>query len=126
MHPPFPKPKQVVHIDSLGQKLPASLADVWKRRAEGNIYQAMLSTLIDEVKRAKVNKDPLWAEVSCNSVIAKLEDAKQQLEVLEPYTLCPMCQGFQPEQCTACSGRGMMSKCRYDHVVPQEMKAKKP
>ena len=86
----------------------------------------MLSTLIDEIKHAKGNKDKLWAEVSFKAVIAKLEDAKQQLEVLAPYALCPMCQGFQPDQCTACSGRGMMSKWRYDNVVPHEMKGAKP
>jgi hypothetical protein len=109
--PPIPPFK-----DHNGSPIPKDLSTLWKNRHEGTYLQWLVTTALDILKQAKDSKDPLWSEVPIKSVMALLDNASQQLQVIEPYALCPVCRGFAYDKCTACCGRGMVSKWRLEHV----------
>jgi hypothetical protein len=42
-----------------------------------------------------------------------LTNLYSDLKLAKPYAVCPQCHGKLPDNCTMCSGRGVVSKHRY-------------
>lgn len=112
--------------DDTGWPIPKHLHEYWEWDVE---VMEMLHTLSDIkgfIKRAQEKKDLMYVGVNFSSLIADLEKAWTSLQCAQPYAVCTTCQGHpdtQPKgQCRLCLGLGLISKFRYDRLVPEETK----
>jgi hypothetical protein len=63
----------------------------------------------------------MWAEVNLNGVLGDLSNAINRFTAAVPAYVCPYCQGQNPDGCTTCKGRGVISKYMWS-MVPQELR----
>lgn len=54
---------------------------------------------------------------------ASIESAHATLKFCMPHTVCPSCGGVRPEECTHCSGAGLLSELLWKITPPEELKA---
>jgi len=87
---------------------------------------AALTEVMNSLKHADRDKDLLFAEVNVSGVLSDLDKAKMQIGTALPHSVYTHCQGHpecQPKgECRLCLGRGLISKFRWDRLVPQEIK----
>jgi len=105
--------------DSIGRLIPKDLVPLWQRIPEVTNLIDSLRSVRGEVEIAQKDKDPMWAEVTMDNVVALLNEVITKLKVLIPYTVCTTCQGKLNSKCALCHGRGLISKFRWD-TVPEE------
>lgn len=105
--------------DQIGRVIPKELEHLWLRIPECTNLIDSIRSVRGEVELAEKNDDPMWAEVTKESVLAILNEAITKLKVLIPYTVCTSCQGKVNKKCSLCHGRGLISKFRWD-TVPKE------
>lgn len=106
-------------VDDVGRLVPRDLVPLWERKDEVNAMLTALSRIRGQIKEAQELDDMLFAEISFSSVLAHLDQAYSGIQVAKPYAVCPFCQGHG---CKACCKRGLVSKHRWDSVVPQDLK----
>lgn len=111
-----------IDLDRTGYPIPPKALETWKRAAEPETILFQISKARAAVRELQDHKDPLYCEVNMNSVYADLCNAFSNFKLAIPHAVCPVCQGQAPDTCTLCSGRGMISKFRYETAVPQELK----
>jgi hypothetical protein len=126
------KSQPAVHKDGNGKVVPQFCVPYWERRQE---VQEMIESL-DAVARAlrvfQKNEDLMYGEVNFSACLADLQRVWTNLGCAIPFAVCTQCQGqpqTQPKgECRLCKGRGLISRFRWDTVVPAEIKrlSKKP
>lgn len=117
------KPIKEIHRDDTGYAIPDEILPLWNRREEVKEIQRAIATALRMVKSAHEKPDPLWQGVGMQSIAIALNNAKRDLDLAHPYAVCCACQGRATENCTACKGRGFISKHHFDSCVPEEFKA---
>lgn len=121
--PTVKKPDEpVILLDKTGCRIPEKAVAIWNRKPEAEHVLSFIDAVKDEMEAVKDSKDPLWSEVAFNSVMADLDRLRTALSCAVPYAVCTTCQGQLPESCTFCTGRGMISKWRWDYAVPEDVK----
>lgn len=114
-----------IEMDSTGWPIPTDLASLWQRGEEVEAILHYLSKLKASLGAYQDADDPLWREVNFSAVLGDLEKAWTAIQCAKPYAVCTQCQGH-PEvndgKCKLCKGRGLISKFRYDRLVPNEIK----
>jgi hypothetical protein len=116
------KAKITQPLDDTGYPMPERAVGFWGRRAEVQDILNTVAAIKTRLKSAKENKDLLFCEVNFNSVMADLNRLRAGLSLALPYAVCPSCQSQLADTCKLCAGRGVISKFRFDVVVPMELK----
>jgi hypothetical protein len=123
-HGPPPEPDSVIK-DEKGHVVPKKLHALWNRRHEiqemMTIISKIRSTFRNDHDKPIAERDPLYLELSYNSVRAALDTAYLDIHATMPYVVCPVCQG-DGKDCRQCKGRGLIGKFAYDHTIPREYK----
>lgn len=117
--PGLPAEREVIR-DEVGQEVPAEAMGVWNRRQEVQDLLTALSRVRSAVRRCQDSEDVLGKETNYSSLMAHLNQAYADLETMKPYAVCPSCHGLIG--CRLCSGRGLVSKFRWDTCVTREQK----
>lgn len=107
--------------DDTGYIVPLGTQEFWNRKDEAKRILRLISDARCAVKGLSA-EDQMWSEVNLNGAIADLNNAYNNFATAVPYAVCTSCQGVQPKKCTLCKGRGVISKFRYDNLVPDELK----
>ena len=105
--------------DERGNPVPTELAEVWNRRVEVGELAKMISDVRCAIRKAQASEDPLWFEINYSSVLAHLDMVYEDITASKPWCVC-VCQGIG---CKYCKDRGLLSKFRFDKVVPSELKS---
>jgi hypothetical protein len=113
------KPEMV--RDDTGYVVPERAMQFWNRKSEAKEILKSMSDLRCTIRDLDKD-DPMWCEVNFNAVLSELNNAYNAFAVAVPYAVCPTCSGQQAKTCTLCKGRGTISKFRFDHAVPRELK----
>ena len=129
--PPQPKSQTpALPTDQLNQTVPPHLVALWERRSEVQQLLDDLAHIHRLVQQAQDDRDPLYCgagqgntPINFNSVLGQLKQARSSIKEAMPYAVCPMCQGTG---CRSCSGNGLISKFRYDTIIPAERKVQVP
>ena len=121
--PPERKPDEPHGRDAVERVIPDVCSEVFGRAHEAKRLLAAVSEVRVALRRAVQAHDPLYAEVNASAVLAELDRAYDLLAVAVPYAVCPSCQGnAQLTGCRLCSGRGAISRFKWDTCVPEETK----
>jgi hypothetical protein len=121
-----PKPtkeKPEVVRDATGYAIPEKILPLWNRRQEVKDIQNEIASVIRDVKAIREKPDPLWQTVNMQAIEISLNNCKRDLDGATPYAVCTVCQGRSMDSCTACKGRGFISRHHYETCVPIELKA---
>lgn len=112
--------------DPTGRIVPNKVLVYWNRSDEPKQLIEKLSELAGHLKSANAMNDLMYCELNFTGVMADISKIVENLKTVIPYCVCTTCQGHpetQPKgQCRMCYGRGVISKFRYDALVPKEVK----
>lgn len=111
-------------VDDNGKPVPQMARKIWDRRGEAKEMLGRIRALKRAINELS-DTDVMWVEVSLQGVIGDLASAISRFSSAIPAYVCPYCNGIRVQRCTACKGRGCMSKFMWDHAVPKEMKENK-
>lgn len=114
------KPKEVV--DKTGFPIPPKALEFWNRQDEVDHILFYVQAIHDELKSAQDAKDLLYNEIVFASAFSELSRLRDNLKCGIPHAVCTSCQGQLTDTCTLCGGKGLISKFRWDSVVPEEIK----
>jgi hypothetical protein len=120
-----PKPTKEKHEvvrDVTGYAIPEKILPLWNRRQEVKDIQNEIASVIRDVKAIREKPDPLWQTVNMQAIEISLSNCKRDLDGATPYAVCTVCQGRSMDSCTACKGRGFISRHHYETCVPIELK----
>ncbi len=128
--PGDPTPEQPpLPTDRLDCVVPPHLVPLWERRREVQTLLDQLSRIRAAIQQAQDDRDPLFygagqgqAPINFSSALTHLQQARSAINEALPFAVCPMCQGGG---CRCCSGNGLISKYRYDTIIPSEKKVKR-
>lgn len=112
--------------DAFGIEIPKKVLKYWERETEVKDLLDGIHSVIACLKLAGTDKDPMYGEVNLTGTVADLEKAFVSIRNAVPYAVCTTCQGHpetQPKGCRLCLGRGLLSKWRYEKLVPEEVRA---
>jgi hypothetical protein len=114
-------------VDRIGTVIPDFALLFWNRTEEVKALVSHLSEVGRALKAAQKSEDLMYGELNFSSAIADLDRAHTNVAQAIPYAVCSQCQGHpktQPKgECRLCKGRGLVSKFRWDQLVPAEIKA---
>jgi len=114
-----------VSKDALGKTIPVGILKFWMRTGEALEHVHTVENLIGQLRQYQRDEDAMYGEVNFTGLMGDLERAHATLQTAVPYIVCPSCQGHPETQkngCRMCIGRGLISKFRYQTVVPAETK----
>jgi len=124
--PPPPaerKPKEPHGRDSVGRVIPDVCAEVFQRAGDARHLLKMVSEVRCALEKAQNTKDPVFSEINFSGARAAADRLYDALTVAVPYAVCPSCQGnAKLTGCRLCSGRGAISRFKWDTCVPEETK----
>jgi hypothetical protein len=122
----FPKKKgDIVDVDKTGYPIPKVIVKYWERTEEVQEILSTISSIVGALKKAQKDEDLMYAEVVFSNAIGDLDKAHTMIQTAVPYAVCATCQGHpdtQEKGCRMCKGRGLISKYRWDRLVPDEIK----
>jgi hypothetical protein len=127
-----PKPKETgksqpkALVDDIGTPIPEFARQFWDRTAEVEEILATLKFLHKFYAATQKNEDLMYGEINFSAALADLEKVITNTQTAVPYAVCTTCQGqpkTQPKgECRMCKGRGLISKFRWNTLVPAEIK----
>lgn len=121
------KEKSAAPVDRHGNEIPKLVQPYWNRAIEVKEMMDAVASLMSQLKKAEVEQDLMFSQVNIGATLADLSQVRSNIECAIPYCICTQCQGHpevQPKgQCRLCSGLGLISKFRWDRLVPAEIKA---
>lgn len=112
--------------DAFGIEIPIKVLPFWERTTEIQDLMEGVASVIRCLKLAGEEKDLMFGEINITGTVADLEKAYVSIRNGVPYAVCVTCQGHpetQPKGCRLCIGRGLISKWRYERLVPEEVRA---
>lgn len=113
-----------VVVDATGYPIPERAIAIWERRDTAGALIADLRSVRSFLEAAVKSKDILFSEVNLNAADCELESLISRITAAIPYAVCPSCQGKLPEKCKGCSGRGMVSKTKFERTDPALLKVR--
>lgn len=119
VRPEKAKPSMNLPKDARGVDVPPGLSELWSRRVEVQEMAECISKVRVALRKAQEGKDPLWAGTNFSNVLAHLDQIYKEITACEPWAVCPSCQGIG---CRFCKDQGLISKFRFDTVIPREFK----
>ncbi len=102
--------------DELGHDIPMDLREAW---ADLDEFRSLCTTLRDVRKRIKTLCERMagaYLERALPEVNAALKSVEKELKTMQPYTICPHCNGTA---CNQCRGMGWIPKGVFD-LMPDE------
>lgn len=109
--------------DDRGKTVLPHLLNLWEGRTK---LVEMAKTLRDvrrDVEQAVNDRDPLFcgsgqgvSPVSCQSLVAAIKRAEEEIKSGIPYTVCGCCNGVG---CRGCSGNGMVTELQFSRLAPE-------
>ena len=127
---PEPEPAQepvadIAPTDFSGTEIPVAVRKYWSRTEEIKDVMRNVGFVVSSLRQAQKDEDPMFAEVNISAAIGDLDKVIASLQCAIPYSVCTQCKGH-PEVhkggCRLCMGRGLISKFRYERLVPEELK----
>jgi len=112
----------VVDLDRTGYPVPERAMKYWKRADEMQDLLNLISAARSAIRKQN-QEDRIFVELHLQQIISILNDAYSQFQLAVPYAVCTTCQGQAPDTCRLCTGRGVISKFRYNTLVPSDLKA---
>lgn len=120
--PTPPAPKQKGPVDCIGREIPEHVRPLWDQASALRVHITAISRMRGEIRRAQEDQSAAFAEVQLNLVHAELNNLFTHLAVVEPYAVCPTCQGQITKGCRTCYARGYISEHRWKTAIPQQTK----
>lgn len=117
-----PTPNDAEVKDELGKVMPVYCTQFWERRIEVKELIEHLSIVSKRLKAAAKEEDLMYAEVNITGALADIDKAWSNIQTAIPFAICTQCHGHPGKDCRLCKGRGLISKFRWDTVVPAEIK----
>jgi hypothetical protein len=116
--------EKAIELDKLGFPIPEEIQKEWDRAdLEGRKMLHMASELKSTIKSFMDAEDKIMTEVT-NAALIDAGNCYAYLRCVIPHSVCTSCHGKDARnKCVLCSGRGYISKFRYDQCVPEEVKA---
>lgn len=115
------KPKIIT--DETGYPIPEEILPTWKRRQEVQDLLTMISKVRATIEKASKEDDRLYmAELKCSVLLTDIARVYTQIDRAKPAMVCTSCQGRNIQRCTACHGRGFISRFYYDTLVDVKLK----
>lgn len=112
--------------DGTGYIIPVKVRKYWERADEVKALLRQISDINSAFKQIQREEDIMYGEVNFSSCIANLDQVWHSLQTAIPYAVCTQCQGHpstQPKgECRLCKKRGLISKFKWDTVVPAEVR----
>ncbi len=109
-------------LDSVGHEVPEHLIEVFSRVPEVTEHIKVINRMYRTIKKAVVDKDPLYANCKLRSLKADVGNLRRNLRFTLPYAVCRFCGGdVNNEYCRACGGRGFVNELTYI-ATPKELK----
>lgn len=122
----LPATKHLETLDNVGTVIPAFAMQFWLRTPEIKELISGLAILSKALRNAQKEEDLMFCETNISGALADLDRVWTNVSTAIPYAVCTQCQGHpksQPKgECRLCKGRGLVSKYRYDTLVPAEIR----
>ncbi|MGP1665969.1 MAG: hypothetical protein ACTS5I_08690 [Rhodanobacter sp.] len=126
VEPPEPSAEPKPVVDKNGTPIPKAVIQYWERADEVTAILAQLTEVMNSLKQADKEKDLLFSEVNISAALSDLDKVRTTVGCAMPFAVCTQCAGHpaaQPKgECRLCLGRGMISKFRWDRLVPEEVR----
>lgn len=121
-----PVETKAVVVDKNGTPIPKAVIKYWNRADEVSVLLAQISEVMNSLKQADKEKDLLFAECNVTAALSDLDKVRMVIGCALPFAVCTQCQGHpdtQPKgECRLCLGRGLISKFRWERLVPEEVR----
>jgi len=118
-----------VDVDSVGTPIPVFAKQFWDRRSEVEELMGTLKLVHKFLVITQKKEDLMYGEVNFSAANADLDKLITNLSTAMPYAVCTQCQGqpkTQPKgECRMCKGRAVISRFRWNTLVPSEIKKMK-
>lgn len=119
-----PSKKTATVVDDVGTPIPLDAMPFAIRRPEVKEVTDAISGFRVAIKSARDGSDYLWVKHG-QEAYEYLSRAYSYISDASPDCVCLVCQGspsLQKEGCNACGSTGMISRYRFDHFLPKEMR----
>lgn len=114
----------VAVVDRMGYPIPVAVRPLWSRGGEVVEILEHISAARSKLRSDDpATPDPLYSDITANTVLSRLDDAYNSLKQCVPYAVCTNCQGQEPGTCRLCRGRGFIGLHAWKTVVPPEIQA---
>lgn len=107
--------------DSVGRVVPDELRPLWSRRGEVMDAMKKIASLENDFKERQKAEDELFGTVRYQEIITRLQYIHMLIRDAQLWSVCPYCSGRGRSKCTACKGRGFITKNQYE-LLPSELK----
>lgn len=109
-------------VDRMGYPIPVKVQPLWSRGGEVVEILEHISQARTKLRGDKPEEpDPLYSDITANTVLSRLDDAYNALKQCVPYAVCTNCQGVEPGTCRLCRGRGFIGLHAWKTFVPPEI-----
>lgn len=113
-------------LDKNGTPIPQAVIQYWNRSDEVLVLLTAVTDVMNSLKQAEKEKDKLFAQCNIPTALSDLDRVRMVIGCAVPHAVCTQCAGHpaaQPNgECRLCVGLGLLSKFRYDRLVPEEIK----
>lgn len=108
-------------FDSMGYPIPKAVASNYRKREEiQKLIDLILSVKVHVLNSVKAQEKTYWR--LGNGWEADVDGVAHGLKSIQPYAVCPYCQGRTYEQCTNCGHTGVVGKFYYEQTTPAELR----
>ena len=123
------KPSEKSPVDGVGTAIPEFALTFWNRREEVAELMATLKLVSKFLVETQKKEDLMYGEINFSAALGDLDKVLSNVSTAMPYAVCTTCQGqpkTQPKgECRMCKGRGVISRFRWNSLVPAEIKKMK-
>ncbi len=113
-------------VDSVGTPIPEFAMQYWERAEEVQELLGTMKLLHKFLTETQRKEDLMYGEINFSAALGDLDKLMTNCSTAMPYAVCTTCQGqpkTQPKgECRMCKGRGIISKFRWNTLVPSEIK----
>lgn len=113
-------------VDDVGTPIPEFALVYWNRAGEVDELMATLKLVHKFLVTTQKSEDLMYGEINFSAALGDLDKLITNCSCALPYAVCTQCQGqpkTQPKgECRMCKGRGVISRFRWNTLVPSEIK----
>lgn len=101
--------------DGLGKVVPADYEEVFNIRGEIDKIIKSLSKASEDI--TELTNLPGSERVNDSNLCINISQIIKGLEQAKPYTMCPICEGFNKDSCGTCDGNGWVVQKQYEQAI---------